>query len=257
MTRRKPRGLDLCAGQGGMARGLIAAGAEVDGVDSHAAHGRYYPGNFIHGDALEYLAAHGHEYDFLAAGYPCQRWTAGLRSRPDIAVKYPAMIGAGRALMLETGLPYVIENVTGAAAELRDPVLLCGRMFGLEATDTDGTRLILDRHRLIESNIALLVPEHPEHDEPAGSHVAGVYGGARRASRPRIGCDPAPWQDRHAARKVRRGGYVPRSPEVRAALLGIDPGTMTGRGMELCIPPAFGEFLGHALIAAARERIAA
>jgi DNA (cytosine-5)-methyltransferase 1 len=52
-----------------------------------------------------------------------------------------------------TGLPYVIENVVGACDELRDPVMLCGTMFGLR----------LYRHRLFETNWPLTPPLHGEH----------------------------------------------------------------------------------------------
>jgi DNA (cytosine-5)-methyltransferase 1 len=49
----------------------------------------------------------------------------------------------------------VIENVPGSP--LRNPITLCGQMFGLE----------LYRHRLFESNIALQELLHPDHVMPA------------------------------------------------------------------------------------------
>lgn len=77
------------------------------------------------------------------------------KCRPELAQKYPDLVDPVRELLIEKGLPYVIENVPGAP--LRDPITLCGQMFGLE----------LYRHRLFESNIPLQEPLHPKHVIPA------------------------------------------------------------------------------------------
>jgi DNA (cytosine-5)-methyltransferase 1 len=132
----------------------------------------------------------------------------------------------------EVGSPYVIENVGDARPELVEPVLLCGRMFGLGATDDDGTPLVLDRHRWFEANWPLTQPEHDPHDRTL--QVAGVYGGARR--------------DKVEARQVRRGGYVPPNPDVLADLLGIARGDMSEEGMFKAIPPAYAEYIGRELL---------
>ena len=132
----------------------------------------------------------------------------------------------------------MIENVEDARSELESPVLLCGRMFGLGTVDEDGTPLVLDRHRLFESNLMLLAPPHAKHDRTV--QVAGAYGGARR--------------DKHEARLVRKGGYVPKSLDVLRALLGTE--WMTEQGCFLSIPPAYTSFIGEQLMSHLSERAA-
>lgn len=227
--------LDLFAGQGGAARGYMNAGYDVTGIDI-VDHAKRYPGTFIQGDALAYLAEHGHEYDAIHASPPCQSYSIATAGNPEARDKYPKLIAATRELLILTGKPWVIENVQQARTQMRAPVLLCGRMFDLRADDEDGVPLVLDRHRLFESNVPLTQPTHPRHGD---EQVAGVYGGSRRSSKP----DAAPADDRHAARHERKGGYVPRSRRVQEDLLGID--WMTVRGMQESIPPAYSEWVGR------------
>jgi DNA (cytosine-5)-methyltransferase 1 len=168
--------------------------------------------------------------DFAAihASPPCQHASAGTRAmRAHGDNRHKALIEPTRELLQQTGLPYVIENVKGAA--LLDPVTLCGRMFGLGALDTDGIWLVLDRHRMFESSVPLTVPEHPEHGD---EWVGGSYGGARR--------------DKYEAKYIRKGGYVP-SKSVQQALLGID--WMTERGMYQALPPVYTQHIGQQLLA--------
>jgi DNA (cytosine-5)-methyltransferase 1 len=224
--------LDLFCGQGGAAAGYMQAGFEVTGVDIRD-HSKYYPASFVQGDAFEYLAQHGHEYDVIHASPPCQAYsiaTAGTAARNN----HPRMIGETRRLLLELDKPYIIENVALAKSELIDPIMLCGRMFGLEALDEDGLPLVLDRHRLFESNLDLAQPAHPKHDD---RQVAGVYTGGRTRA---PGATAA--EHRLDCRKGRKGGYVPASKEVRQQLMGID--WMTNKGMAESIPPAYSLYLG-------------
>lgn len=127
-----------------------------------------------------------------------------------------------------------MENVP--KAPLRRDLVLCGTMFGLTATDDDGTPLHLRRHRVFESNVPLVAPGSCVH--PRGVQWAGVYGGARK--------------DKVEARKVRKGGYVPPSEHVQSALLGGVP-WMTGKGRRECIPPVYAEHIGGQLLAALSE----
>lgn len=235
----RPLLLDLFCGEGGAAAGYIAAGWDVVGVDLKDCSQRY-PGLFVKSDALAFLAQYGREYDAIHASPPCQGYSIATAGNPQARSRHQRMIAATRELLNVTGRPWVIENVAQAYMQMRDPIMLCGRMFGLGANDEDGLPLVLDRHRLFESNVPLTAPEHPRHGD---EQVAGVYGGARRSSKP----DATPADDRYSARHERHGGYVPRSKRVQQALLGID--WMTVKGMQESIPPAYSEFVGHQLLA--------
>ena len=226
---RRPKLLDLFCGEGGAGEGYHRAGWDVFGIDTNRARLNHYPFGWKHADALDYLLDHGHEYDAIHASPPCQGYTRGTVALPDREERYDRLIGATRAALESTGRPYVIENVEGAKRELRTPILLCGRMFGLAAIDDDGTPLVMDRHRLFESNVFLTQPEHQKHDRTL--QVAGSYGGARR--------------DKDEARNVRKGGYVP-SVDVQRALLGTP--WMSEKGCQLSIPPVYTEFIGRQLI---------
>lgn len=67
--------LDLFCGAGGAAMGYSRAGFdEIVGVDIKPM--PRYPFTFVQGDALEYVAAHGLEFDAIHASPPCQAFTA-------------------------------------------------------------------------------------------------------------------------------------------------------------------------------------
>lgn len=238
---RRPQLLDLFCGEGGAARGYMDAGWRVHGVDLKGSVGNRYPGSdFIEADALAVLAKYGHEYDAIHASPPCQGYSIATAGNPTARAKHKRMIDATRELLILTGRPWVIENVEQARSQMVDPIMLCGRMFGLGAYDVDQKWLVLDRHRLFESNVPLTAPAHPRHGD---EQVAGVYGGSRRAKRqPGETWVSIVARDRHEARHVRKGGYVPRSRFVQQQLLGID--WMTVKGMQESIPPAYAEFVG-------------
>lgn len=234
--------LDLYCGEGGAGMGYSRAGFDVFGVDTDAGRLKLYPFPSVKADALEYLAAHGHEYDAIHASPPCTGYSRGTAAIPDRLDRYDRLIAATRDLLLETGKPYVIENVADARPELIDPVMLCWSMFNTpgSVTDTDGTPLRMERHRLFESNVALFPPATCNH--PSGVQVAGAYGGARR--------------DKVEAREVRKGGYVPASIAVLRELTGLS--WASEKGCFLSIPPAYTEHIGAQLIEAltASERVA-
>lgn len=224
----RPRLLDLYSCAGGAAMGYHRAGWDVVGVD--IVRQPRYPFEFHQGDALDFLAAHWQDFDAVHASPPCQRHSAGTRAVDRD--RYPDLVGPTRALLDYFGLPYVLENVVGAP--LHDPVMLCGRQFGLTAEDTDGVVLHLDRHRLFETSWGYQGPPTClPHDRSL--QVGGSYGGARR--------------DKHEARHVRGGGYVP-SFDVQKALLGID--WMTERELYQALPPVYTEAVGRALLEVVR-----
>lgn len=119
--------------------GYFRAGFDdITGIDIKPQ--KHYPFKFIQGDALEYLAEHGQEYDVIHASPPCQRYSIAR----SVHKKYhPDLIPETRRLLILSGKPYIIENVVGVP--LRACLILCGTMFGLKTI----------RHRLFESNIDL------------------------------------------------------------------------------------------------------
>jgi DNA (cytosine-5)-methyltransferase 1 len=226
----RPRLLDLFCGEGGAGMGYARAGFDVTGVDNAPARLTRYPFAYHQADAIVYLLAHGHEYDVIHASPPCTGYSRGTAALPDRLIRYDRLIAATREVLEMVGRPWVIENVEDAKSELRQPIMLCGRQFGLTATDDDGTPLIMDRHRLFESNRFLMGLPHEPHSDRV--QVAGSYGGARR--------------DKDEARNVRKGGYVPKSVDVQRALLGTP--WMSEKGCQLSIPPVYTQFLGEQLL---------
>jgi DNA (cytosine-5)-methyltransferase 1 len=224
--------LDLFCGEGGAAMGYHRAGFEVTGVDTSAVRLDRYPFARYNADALEFVLAHGHKFDAIHASPPCTGYTRGTAAIADRLERYDRLIGATRAALEATGVPYVIENVADARPELVDPIMLCGRMFGLGTLDDDGTPLVLDRHRLFEGSPGLMLeaPRHEKHDRTV--QVAGAYGGARR--------------DKREAREVRKGGYVPKSLTVLQNLLGTP--WMSEEGCFLSIPPVYTWHIGRQLL---------
>jgi len=149
----RPRLLDLFCGQYGAGYGYHLAGFDVTGVDIRPIRHRPDGVRFVHGDALEYLVEHGHEYDAIHASPPCRAYSRARFGAP-VAYRHPDLVAPVRAALRQTGLPYVLENVEGSP--LRDPVLLCGAMFGLRTY----------RHRLFETSWPLAghLPPHPAHE---------------------------------------------------------------------------------------------
>lgn len=146
-----PRILDLYCCAGAAAVGYHRAGFEVVGIDISPQ--PRYPFEFIQADAVEFLRRNGQwisrGFDAVHASPPCQHYSPlNAYNHRD----YPNLIAATREL-IPSGMPYVIENVEAAAAELADPVMLCGPMF----------RLRMYRHRLFETDWPLPAPGHRRH----------------------------------------------------------------------------------------------
>jgi DNA (cytosine-5)-methyltransferase 1 len=218
------KALDIFCGAGGAARGLMQAGLEVVGVD--IVRQPRYPGKFIQADALQYLAtADLSQFVFLWSSPPCQ-FATSLRHAPG-KHRNVDLITPTRPLLIKTGLDYVIENVEQARAWLRDPVLLCGSMFGLGTHPyPDGWRL--ERHRLFETSFPLLVPQC-QHDN---RRVVGIYGGHFRDRGGRGGKN-------HVS-----GSNVPSALGYKA--MGIPFGSMTVAEISDAIPPSYSRFIAEA-----------
>jgi len=109
----RPKLLDLFSGAGGAGMGYHLAGFDVVGVDLNPIPN--YPFELHQGDALEFLAARGHEFDAIHASPPCQGYlNLGAVNRAlGRSYEYPDLIAATRGLLIASGLPYVIENDGG------------------------------------------------------------------------------------------------------------------------------------------------
>ena len=239
--------LDLFCGAGGAAMGYSRAGFdEIVGVD--IAKQPHYPFEFVQGDALEYLAEHGHEFDAIHASPPCQRFTA-LRTMWN-AQEHSDMLTPTRAVLKTMDVPYVIENVPGAPMD-GAYVQLCGSMFGLGTGDAE-----LRRHRLFELGGFYLLTPRCQHY--ARNLVIGVYGGHGRDRRRTVGVygdgNGRDYRKHPATVGVHgnaggssvRDGTQQFSTDERREAKGID--WMTGDELSQAIPPAYTEFIGAELI---------
>jgi SAM-dependent methyltransferase len=142
--------LDLCCGAGGASAGIVQAGCTVVGVD--LVNQVHYPYRFIQADALTLDRDFLRGFDWIWASFPCQQYSARTRYWRKIGRTYPDLLAAGRAMLLDAGVPFVLENVTGAP--LRADLLLCGKMFGLQTY----------RHRVFEIHgFDVDQPYHPPH----------------------------------------------------------------------------------------------
>jgi len=209
--------LDLFCGCGGSAKGYQRAGFYVVGIDNRPMP-RYCGDEFHQGDALEYLAVHGREFDVIHCSPPCQGYSI-TQNMPWVG-EYPKLIGPLRELLLTIGKPYVIENVPGAP--LHNPVILCGLMFGM--------RII--RHRLFETLPFMLGPYH----QP---HPAGIKTNSFRAYS----------SFENGATHIAIAGHNFRRTDAVLALNG-DCDWMTREELAEAIPPAYTEFIGRRLMEA-------
>ena len=220
----RPLLLDLFCGAGGAAMGYYEAGFDVIGVDIVPQ--PHYPFRFYKGDALEFLhdvveGAHG--FDAIHASPPCQGYSKHVSSSsskwvPTLGKDEPKLIAPVRELLIDSGLPYVIENVAGAKADLINPVMLCGNMF----------RLPIARHRYFETNWGLTVPPHESCRGIAkqyAEHMGWEY------------------RDMSVTGKGRHAGTSDRWKQI----LGID-WDMTQHELAECIPPAYTAYIGAALL---------
>lgn len=208
--------------------GYHRASFEVYGVDIKPQ--PRYPFWFRQADAMTFPLD---GFDVIHASPPCQAYSITKHSHDK---KYPELIEPIRERLRAFRAPYVIENVIGA--KMNAPIVLCGTMFGLRATDDDGKELYLRRHRLFESNRWLSMPTHCTCADQT-VRCGGVYGGGPSN------------RSKEKNEAWGRGGYTP-SHSVRCALLGTP--WMIGREVNEAIPPAYTEWIGRQLLAS--EKVA-
>lgn len=191
-----------------------------------------YPFEFVQADAMEYVAEHGHEYDVIHASPPCQRYSVMTNGRwQDRVGDHPDLIAIIRTALQEVGRPYIIENVSGARAELINPIMLCGTMFGLQTKQ--GNQLI--RHRYFECSFGYwLVPPCAHRN---GSAI-GVYGGGQNPARKK----PAIGVYGHTGGSSKRDALQMFDVNARREAMGIL--WMTGKELSEAIPPAYTKYIG-------------
>jgi DNA (cytosine-5)-methyltransferase 1 len=218
----KPLLLDLFCGAGGCAKGYADAGFSIIGVDKEPQ--KRYPYTFIQMDVFEYMqtfeSAHAVlKFSVIHASPPCQRYSVATKKKNRN--EYPDFIPSVRNLLQKTGLPYVIENVSGAPLLSEKTVTLCGVMFNLGVF----------RHRLFETNFSLSSPSHIKHPGRIGDgKYFSVAGGTGRWKS---------WGSVH--RNISKGTIT----ECKRAM-GID--WMIRKELVQAIPPAYTEYIGRQLL---------
>ena len=202
--------LDLFCGAGGAAMGYYRAGfTDIVGVDIK--HQKNYPFEFVQGDALEYVAAHGHEFDAIHASPPCQAYSLAAQQWRIEGKEYHDLVADTRDALIATGKPYVIENVPGSP--LINPTVLNGAFFGMN----------LRRTRLFETSFKMPLVLLPS--EATTSFKMG--------RKPMAGDPVVPVGHFSGVAKARR-------------VMDID--WMTRDELAQAIPPAYTEFIGKHLV---------
>lgn len=224
---KKPKLLDLFCGAGGCTNGYQRAGFWVRGVD-HKPQKRYVGEEFVQADALEYLSSlidsgEIEEFQAIHASPPCQGYSV---MRFKTGKVYPMLIDATRDCLIDSKLPYVMENVEGSPIADQPlfsthSITLCGAMFD---------RLRVYRHRKFESNIDLIQPSHPTH---------------------KVKCAPQGYGPSYDGQFVVVTGHCGQIDYARKAM-GID--WMDGKTLAQAIPPAYCEFIGHQLLTAIQRK---
>ena len=166
-----------------------------------------YPFEFKQMDALEFVRIYGHEFDYIHAPPPCQRYSNMTRGLwKDRVSDHPELIEATRYFLKSKGKPYDIENVPGAP--LNDSATLCGSMFGLKVR----------KHRNFETSYPVIAPTCQHKTQ---GPVVAVYG--------------------HSGGSSKRDGLKFGGVETWKEAMQID--WMTGAELAEAIPPAYTEFL--------------
>ena len=205
--------LDLYCKAGGSSKGYQLAGFEVVGVDIKKQ--KRYPYEFIQADCLELMKnlEFLKSFDVITASPPCQTHsiTKNLRNAQGRSTNKVDLIPQTREALINSGKPYVIENVPGSP--LIEPIQMCGSSFGLKVR----------RHRLFESNMKLTgsICNHKQQGKPVG-----IYGSMRD--------------------EIPNGGHTAKSIEQAREAMGID--WMIWGELVEAIPPVYTKEIGKQLL---------
>lgn len=255
------RALDLFCGGGGASMGLHRAGFEVVGVD--VAPQPRYPFEFYQADALTFPLS---GFDFIWASPPCQAFS---RLRHLHRKVRPNLIYETRARLLQSEIPYCIENVEEAPLGGDYLIMLCGTMFGLRTLDG---RAELRRHRIFETSFSIPLRPRCQHGYIPSISVCG-RGGHLTAPKVLTVCGHTPVDnsgrvarltvtetglDDNRMRRVRAitvTGSTPQTNTVRNIVrevftvqqareaMGID--WMSMKNLSQAIPPAYSLFIAE------------
>lgn len=234
----KPRLLDLFARAQGTSVGYARAGFRVTAsdIDTYARHPEV--AEWVTADALEVLAdvAYCRTFDLIAASPVCKGYSS-LRFRHQ-GVEYPQQITPVLELLERIGRPYVLENVESQAvrdAYVREPVRLCGSMFGLGTVCADGEYRQLRRHRLfLPGGWKFSAPGVCSHARLTGG-VYGTGGGGPQTRGYRFNWGAIGVYD--------HGSNGPSGKGEASEAMGID--WMRRDDLSQAIPPAYTEWIGR------------
>lgn len=215
---------DGFCGAGGAGMGYKRAGFRVVGCDL-APQPHYAGDEFYQDDALRALDTllsgqtwNGYHLDDFAAIHcspPCQAYSCTRHIRGN---EHPQLLEATRERLTASGVPWVIENVSGAP--MGHFVRLCGTQFGLKVY----------RHRQFESSHLLFAPGPCSHPSKLLPGYVCVYGDHVRDSA-----------------KGKTGNHY-NSLSIAVGRAAMDIPWMTQKELAQAIPPAFTEYLGKQLL---------
>lgn len=214
----RPLLLDLFCCEGGAAMGYHRAGFDVIGIDIVPR--PRYPFPFIQADALEPpvdLSA----FTAIHASPPCQLYSVSTAMHDKSA--YPDLVGDTRNLLMESGLPWIIENVPEAPLvklgcmtfDGRSSIMLCGSMLGMER---------VQRHRIFETNWDLTTTFRCRHE--LQRDVMTIVGHSEQGRTGNVG---AHW-----------------GTDARREAMGMP--WASRNGIPEAIPPSYTEFIGQQLM---------
>lgn len=219
--------IDICCGGGGSAIGLKEAqpNSDITGVDINPQPD--YPFKFIQMDVKDLTVDFLKTFDFAWASVPCQRHSRG--GNPESRKRYPDLVEPVRKKLLQSGIPFVMENVP--QAPLRKDLFLCGEMFGLKVI----------RHRIFEIHGFNCKQPKKVCENHKGKVVSGEYIMVCRGGRP--GC----YGDKEKRNKLK----APTLGQAKEAM-GINHITDFGIIAE-AIPPAYSKYIMQEFIRGKKE----